>query len=111
MLWRVVCSARHDQHVKRPDYKLFRLASTVAACLAADVMAYITIMAERTPSLVAFWLAMPGLVCHLLITALTQGNHTGEMAGFTSAVLVNASLAAAPFFGALLVLDRRRRAI
>ena len=61
-------------------------------------MAFITIMAERTPSVLAFWLAIPGLLCHLLITALTRGTHTGEMAGFTSAVLLNASLAAAPFF-------------
>jgi hypothetical protein len=84
--------------VKRTNYKTFRLASTLAACVAADAMAFITIMAERTPSVLAFWLALPGLVCHFLITACLRGSHTGEMAGYTSAVLVNASLAAAPFF-------------
>lgn len=84
--------------MKRPNYKLFRLISTVAACLAADAMAFITIMAERTPSVLAFWLALPGLVCHFLITACLRNSHTGDVAGYTSAILVNASLAAAPFF-------------
>lgn len=84
--------------MKRPNYKLFRLISTVAACLAADAMAFITIMAERTPSVLAFWLALPGLVCHFLITTCLRNSHTGDVAGYTSAILVNASLAAAPFF-------------
>jgi hypothetical protein len=98
--------------VKRPNYKLFRLISTVAACLAADVMAFITIMAERTPSVLAFWLALPGLVCHFLITACLRNSHTGDVAGYTSAILVNASLAAAPFFlllGARSFLPQGRR--
>ena len=84
--------------VKRTNYKTLRLASTLAACIAADVMAFITIMAERTPSVLAFWLALPGLVCHFVITACLRNTHTGDVAGYTSAILVNASLAAAPFF-------------
>jgi hypothetical protein len=55
-------------------------------------------MAERTPSVPAFRLALPGLVCHAIVTAATRGAHAGDLAGFVLAVLVNASLAAAPFF-------------
>lgn len=95
--------------VKRTNYKASRLASTFAACLAADVMALITIMAERTPSVLAFWLALPGLICHLLITVLTRGTHIGEMAGFSCAVLMNATLAATPFFLGLFKSERTSR--
>lgn len=65
--------------------------------LAAMTLAIVTVVAERTDSALAAAVALPGLICHLLITGGHGGTHAEEVAGFAVAVVVNASLGAAFF--------------
>jgi tellurite resistance protein TehA-like permease len=79
-------------------YKLIRAACIGLGALAATTLAIVTVVAERTGSTPAVFAAMPGIICHLLITGGHGGTHAEEVAGSSVAILVNASLGAACFF-------------
>ena len=78
-------------------YKLIRAACIALGVLAAITLAIVTVVAERTDSPLAIFVAMPGIICHLLITGGHGGTHAQEVAGFSAAIFVNASLGAACF--------------
>lgn len=81
------------------------------AAIGALLMALITVVAEKTNQTMAVMVALPGLICHLLITGGHGGTDFQETVGSCVAVAINACLGAAFFLliNALLRhLDRKR---
>ena len=78
-------------------YKLIRAVCIGLGLLCATTLAILTVVAERTDSTSAAALAMPGLICHLLITGGHGGTQAEEAVGYTVAIIVNATLGAAFF--------------
>lgn len=83
--------------------KIIRAVCVGLGFLSATTLGIVTVVAEKTESTSALAVAMPGLICHLLITGGHGGTHAEEAAGFTVAIIVNASLGAAFFAFVFLV--------
>jgi hypothetical protein len=91
-------------------YKLIRAVCIGLGFLSATTLAILTVVAEKTDITSAMAVAMPGIICHLLITGGHGGTRAEEVAGFTVAIIVNASLGAGFFAFAFVVfrhLDRK----
>jgi hypothetical protein len=94
---------------QRHTYKIIRAVCIGLGLLSAMTLAMVTVVAERSDSGPAVAVAMPGLICHLLITGGHGGTHAEEVAGFTVAVIVNASVGAAFFTMIFAILKRFTR--
>lgn len=98
--------AKMSQH---HTYKIIRVACIGLGLLSATTLAIVTVVAERTDSTSAAAIAMPGLICHLLITGGHGGTQAEEVAGYTVAIIVNATLGAAFFAFVFAVLRHLHR--
>lgn len=89
-------------------YTILRAGCIGLALIAALAMSLVTLVAERTDSTPAEWVAMPGLICHMMIASGHGGTHSEEVVGFTIAVIVNAFVGVIPSLIAILIFKRLR---